>query len=121
MIWRNVLMGLFGAWFASSPWTFNPQHSNAYDWTAVFLGGLVFLGSIWALFGHRHHAWRYGVEAVFGTYLGLTPFFYGFTGHPWALWITMVIGAATLTGGLWNAFSDHGTQEHLTHSNKRVA
>lgn len=112
MTWRNVFMAIFGAWFVVSAWVLNPMSSNAYLWTAVILGGLTLIGSIWALSDHAHRAWRFWLEALFGLYLGLTPLFYGFTAHPWALWVTMVLGAATLVGGLWNALS----HEHETHN-----
>ncbi|WP_338055078.1 SPW repeat domain-containing protein [Sulfobacillus harzensis] len=105
MTWRNVLMAIFGAWFVVSAWALNPMNSNAYLWTAIILGGLTLIGSVWALVDRARRAWRYWLEALFGLYLGLMPFFYGFASHTWALWVTMVIGAAMLVGGLWNALS----------------
>lgn len=108
MTWRNVLMAVFGAWFVVSAWALNPMHSSTYLWTAVILGGLTLAGSVWALFDQVNRVWRYGLEALFGLYLGLTPFFYGFTNHGFALWVTMIVGALTLAGGLWQALH-HGT------------
>lgn len=103
MTWRNMLIAIFGAWFVASGWALNPMNSSAYRWTAVILGGLTLIGGIWAASDHTHRSLRDWLQAVFGLYLGLTPFFYSFSSHPWALWVTMVIGAATLAGGLWKA------------------
>ncbi len=111
MTWRNWLMALFGAWFVVSAWVLNPMHSNTYLWTAVILGGLVLLGSVWALLDHETRTWRYWIEALFGLYLGLTPFFYNFTGHGWAMWVSMVIGAAILADSLWQALRHESTPE----------
>ena len=105
MTWRNSLLAAFGAWFVISAWALNPMHSSAYLRTSVILGGLSLVGSIWVLFERANRKWWYWVEAVFGLYLGLTPFFYGFAAHPWALWVTMAMGALMLAGGLWNALS----------------
>lgn len=111
MTWRNVLIAIFGAWFVASGWALNPMSSSAYRWTAVILGGLTLIGGIWAVSDHTHRPWRGWLHAVFGLYLGLTPFLYSFGSHPWALWITVVIGAATLAGGLWTAL-DHPDLAH---------
>ncbi len=119
MTWRNVLMAIFGAWFVVSAWALNPMKSDAYLWTAVILGGLVLIGSVWALFDGAHRAWRYWLEALFGLYLGLTPFFYGFTSHSSALWVTMIVGAATIVGGLWNALTHLDTRK--SHPANRAA
>lgn len=119
MTWRNVLMAIFGAWFVISGWALNPMKSDAYLWTAVILGGLTLIGSVWAVSDHAHRSWRYWLEAVFGLYLGLTPFFYGFSSDTGALWVTMVVGAATLAGGLWNALSPPGPSH--THGANRAA
>ncbi|MCY0898970.1 MAG: SPW repeat protein [Firmicutes bacterium] len=117
MAWRNVLIALFGAWFVVSAWALNPMHSNAYLWTAVILGGLTLIGSVWALADKEPRTWRYWIEGLFGLYLGLTPFLYGFTGHPWALWVTMVVGALTIAGGLWQAMG-HEESSSGTPKNK---
>ncbi len=119
MTWRNVLMAIFGAWFVVSAWALNPMNSDAYLWTAVILGGLTLIGSIWALSYRTHRAWQYWLEALFGLYLGLTPFFYGFSSYTWALWVTMVVGAVMVAGGLWNALTNAETSH--THGTKNAA
>ena len=116
MTWRNVLMAIFGAWFVVSAWAFHPIKSV---WTAVILGGLILIGSVWALFDREHRAWRYWLEALFGLYLGLTPFFYGLTSHAGVLWVTMIGGAATTAGGLWNALTHRDSTE--SHPTNRAA
>ena len=78
MTWRNVLMAIFGAWFVVSAWALNPMNSDAYLFTAIVLGGLTLIGSVWALADRARRVWRCGIEALFGLYLGLTPFFYSF-------------------------------------------
>jgi hypothetical protein len=109
-------MAAIGLWFVVSAWALNPMHSQAYLWTAVILGGLVFLGSLWALWDKSSRRWREYLEALFGLYLGLTPFLYRFTGHPWALWVTMVVGLLTIIGGLWQAIGPfHGSHDKSTH------
>lgn len=118
MTWRNVAMAIFGAWFVLSAWALNPMHSQAYLWTAIILGGLVFIGSVWALIDRKHLNWRYYLEALFGLYLGLTPFFYGFTGHSTATWVTVLVGAATLVGGLWQVFGRNEPSGSGHHANR---
>lgn len=103
MTWRNVLMAIFGAWFVVSAWALNPMGSNAYLWTAVILGGLVLIGAVWALIDHTRRSWVYWIQALFGLYLGLTPFFYGFESHAGALWVTMIAGALVIADGIWQA------------------
>jgi len=105
MTWRNWLMAIMGAWFVVSAWALNPMHSQAYLWTAVILGGLVLIGSIWELSDFQHRNWVYYLEALFGLYLALTPWFYNFGRHGWATGITAIVGALTLIGGLWQAWS----------------
>ena len=103
MLWRNWLMAVIGAWFVVSAWALNPMHSSTYLWTAIVLGGLVLIGSIWELSDKIFRSWVYYLEALFGLYLGLSPFFYNFTGFAWAATVTVILGAAVLVGGLWQA------------------
>jgi hypothetical protein len=102
MTWRHISLAVFGAWFVVSPWAIGP-HSAAYAWTAVVLGALILIGAVWALRDKAQRPWRSYVMAVFGLYLGLTPFFYGFTSKPASLWVAMLVGAATLAAALWQA------------------
>jgi hypothetical protein len=110
MRWRSVGMAILGAWFVVSAWAMPPIH-DASLWmsTVIILGGLTLIGSVWAVWENRRRAWRDWVQAVFGVYLGLTPFFYGFTGHTAALWVTMVAGALMALGGVWNAVAKKDT------------
>jgi hypothetical protein len=100
MTWRHISLAVFGAWFVVSPWAIGP-HSGAYLWTAVVLGGLTLLGSLWALWERANRPWRSYLMALFGLYLGLTPYFYGFTARTGSLWMSMLVGAATLAAALW--------------------
>lgn len=106
MMWRNVGMAILGAWFVVSAWALSPIHDTSL-WmsTVIILGGLTLVASVWALGDRTRRAWRDWILAVFGLYLGLTPFFYGFTGNATALWITMVAGALMLVGGIWNGWA----------------
>lgn len=105
MMWRNWLMAVIGAWFVVSAWVLNPMHSSTYLWTAIILGGLVLLGSLWELSDKVYRGWVYYLEALFGLYLGLSPFFYAFSSHAWATVVTVVLGAAILALGLWQAMT----------------
>ncbi|MCL6561882.1 MAG: SPW repeat protein [Firmicutes bacterium] len=117
MTTRNVILAIFGAWFVVSAWVLNPMQSQAYLWTAVILGGLMLIGALWAVAEHKHRAWRAYLFALFGLYLGLTPFFYSFYDFSGALWTTMLVGAATLVDGLWDALAkeETSTPDHPAH------
>lgn len=111
-------MAVIGAWFVVSAWVLNPMHSSTYLWTAIILGGLVLLGSLWELSDKVYRGWVYYLEALFGLYLGLSPFFYGFSGFAWATTVTVILGAATLALGLWQALtrsSQASSNPHVPH------
>jgi hypothetical protein len=117
-MWRRWALAIFGAWFVLSAWILNPVASNAYTWTAIILGGLTLIGSVWALVDRRRLAWRDYLFALFGLYLALTPWFYGFVSQAGMLWTTLLVGAATLAAGLWEALdrsereASHGGAPH---------
>jgi len=106
MTWRNWCLAVFGAWFVVSPWVVGPT-SQVYIWSAVVLGGLTLLGAAWGLLSGRTHAWAMYLTALFGLYLGLTPYFYGFTSRAGSLWLSMLVGAAILAASLWQAVGPH--------------
>ncbi|POB09252.1 MAG: hypothetical protein C7B44_05875 [Sulfobacillus thermosulfidooxidans] len=122
MTWRNWTMAVMGAWFALSAWVLNPMHSSPYFWTAIILGGLVLIGSLWELVDNVFRPSVYYLEALFGLYLGLSPFVYSFTRHGWATAITTILGAAIFVGGLWQARTKNSQAERTPdHPNHRVA
>ncbi len=111
-------MAVIGAWFVVSAWVLDPMHSSSYLWTAIILGGLVLIGSLWKLSETADRRWVYYAEALFGLYLGLSPFFYGFTGFAWATAVTVVLGAAVVALGLWQIIarpSDASTKPDAPH------
>ncbi|MBX5466415.1 MAG: SPW repeat protein [Firmicutes bacterium] len=120
MMTRNGILAIFGAWFVVSAWVLNPMQSQAYLWTAVILGGLTLIGAVWAMIERKHRAWRAYLMALFGLYLGLTPFFYNFAVFAGALWVTMLVGAATVASGLWDALA-HDTGASPDHPAHHVA
>ncbi|PSR21483.1 MAG: hypothetical protein C7B45_10680 [Sulfobacillus acidophilus] len=118
MMWRNWLMAVVGAWFVVSAWVLNPMHSSTYLWTAIILGGLVLIGSLWELSDKAYRRWVYYPQALFGLYLGLSPFFYTFSRFAWATAVTVVLGAVILALGLWQAIvrpSDTSTKPDAPH------
>lgn len=122
MTWRNWTMAVIGAWFVISAWALNPMHSSTYLWTAIILGGLVLIGSLWELSDKVYRASVYYLEALFGLYLGLSPFFYSFTRYGWATAVTVILGAAVLVGGLWQVGSRPSNAASKPHTpNHRVA
>lgn len=105
MTWRNIVMAIFGAWFVVSPWALGEATHTGFLWSAVVLGGLTLIGSIWALVDRKAMAWRPYLMALFGLYLGLNPFFFGFATKSGPLWVTMLVGAAMIADGLWQALA----------------
>jgi hypothetical protein len=102
MSWRNVVLGVFGAWFVVSPWAMG-MTSGGYEGLAVVLGGLTLLGSIWSGLSPDPMPWRQWLQALFGLVLGLSPFLTGMTGNAGDIWTTVLVGAATVAAGIWEA------------------
>ncbi len=118
MLWRNIVTAVLGAWFVISAWALNPMHSDAYLATAIILGGLILLGSLWGMARPHGLQVRYYILALFGLYLGLTPFFYGFTHVSSALWVSMIGGLLIIIASLWQATvpgPDQGSRDKGTH------
>jgi thiol:disulfide interchange protein len=119
MTWRNIVLAIVGVWFFVSAWALNPMHSSAYVTSAIIFGLLILIASIWGLFVPGSMVWRYYLTALFGLYMGLTPFFYSFTHFGTALWITMLAGLIALIGGIWQAVVGpkiSGSPEHRHHA-----
>jgi len=112
MTWRNWVLAVFGAWFVVSAWLLGVAHIQAYLWSAIILGGLTLLGSLSPLVLHGRQGgpkWLAYVVSLFGLYLGLNPWFYGFSSNAGALWVTMLVGAAILAAGLMEAMNSKGS------------
>ncbi|HBQ94743.1 MAG: hypothetical protein M1294_01130 [Firmicutes bacterium] len=119
MTWRNVVLAIVGLWFIISAWALNPMHSGAYVTSAIIFGVLILAASIWGLAVPGGMSWRYYLTALFGLYMGLTPFFFSFTRFGAALWITMLAGLIALVGGIWQAMvaaKVSGAPEHRHHA-----
>ncbi len=104
MTWRNAALAIFGAWFVVSAFAMNPMQSSLFLWSALILGGLTLIGSLWALGDSARRPWRHWLMALFGLYLALTPWIYGFSGLAMAFWLTVLMGAATLAAALWQLY-----------------
>ncbi len=119
MTWRNIVLAIVGAWFIVSAWALNPMHSSAYVTSAIIFGVLTLAASIWGLYVPGGMSWRYDLTALFGLYMGLTPFFFSFTRFGTALWVTMLAGLVTVIGGIWQAVEApkvSGSPEHHHHA-----
>lgn len=112
-MWRNFLLAVFGAWFVVSPWAMGIT-GMTFEYSAVIIGGLLLIAAVWAMADHRKMAWRAYLMGLFGLYLGLNPFFFGFSNLTGALWLMMLTGAATVALGIWAALA-HVEPSHPEH------
>ncbi len=104
MTWRNGVLAVLGAWFVVAAFLMDPMDLSLFVWTALILGGLTLLGSLWALGDSARRVWRHWLMVLFGLYLAITPWIYGFTSYATALWSTLLVGAALLAVALWQLF-----------------
>lgn len=103
MAWRNAVLAVLGAWFVVAAFVMDPMNSSSFVWSALILGGLTLVGAIWAVGDSVRRVWRHWLMALFGLYLALTPWLYGFSGYATAFWVTLLVGAAMLATALWQA------------------
>jgi apolipoprotein N-acyltransferase len=108
MTWRNGALAVFGAWFIVSPFVFGLQHATFALWSSVIVGALLLLGAVWALTDHRRRDWLQWLMGVFGLYLGLLPWLAGTLRNATDVWITALVGLATIVAAVWNALVPGG-------------
>ncbi|NMP23460.1 SPW repeat protein [Sulfobacillus harzensis] len=101
MTWRNAFLAIFGAWFVVAAFAMNPTQSSLFLWSALIFGGLTLILSLWAMGDVEPRPWRHWLIAVFGLYLALTPWLYGFAAIAAIFWVIVLVGAATLAFALW--------------------
>jgi hypothetical protein len=105
MTWRNIALAVFGAWFVVASWILGLTHNGLFLWSGIILGGLTLLGALWAVQDRQPTAWRQWVFAVFGAWLGLTPWIANYSSHVGASWLNGLVGLAMVVAAIWNALT----------------
>lgn len=100
MSWRNVILAILAAWFVIAAFAFNPLHSLSYQLTVLIVGGLTLIMAVWALFDRHRRRWRHWTMGVFGIFLGLSVWLFGFIGSLGLFWLSLIAGALILVFSL---------------------
>jgi predicted phage tail protein len=119
--WRNVVLAVFGAWFVVAAWILGLQANGHYHLPCAALGALVFLGALWGIWNPKPIAWRHWLLAVFGAWLGLSPWLADYTTHTAALWVNVIVGALTVALSVWVAVGEEEVAGDLTPHAERQA
>ena len=92
--WEDWLSMLFGVLTALSPWISGQTDGEAMLFNAVIVGVMVFvLGEFEAADLHR---WQEGGEIVLGSWLGASPFIFGYSANGVLRFWHFVLAAAVV-------------------------
>jgi hypothetical protein len=119
MLWRHWALSVFGAWFGVSSWVLGMTTHPLYLWPSLVLGALMLLGGIWGLVDRVERAWRSWVLALLGLILAMFPWMTGAAATP--TWASLLVGAAALAAGIWNAFAGGTTASPGRPSHRRAS
>jgi hypothetical protein len=89
--WTDLVLGI---WLFLSPWFVGG--GGSFTWNAWLLGAASVVVTIWALAAPRHMAAEV-IVGLFGIWLFLTPWLFGFSslaGQAWNMWIVGILFVA---------------------------
>lgn len=90
---RNVILVILAAWFVVASFAFNPLNSLSYEWTVLIVGGLTLILAVWALLDRNRRPWRHVTMGLFGIFLALSVWLFGFIGSVGLFWLSLIAGA----------------------------
>lgn len=96
--WQDWINLALGVWLFFSPWLLYYTGVGLAAWQAYFLGGAIFLFSLWALFDEKE--WGQRLNGVLGLWLVVSPWVLSFDQNLTATINTLIVGgvAAIIAG-----------------------
>ncbi|MFN8493791.1 MAG: SPW repeat protein [Caldilineaceae bacterium] len=86
------LTGFLGFLMAVAPFALGYNTHSTAMWTAVVLGLIVLVASVFEAYDVRKAKWEYWVAGVAGIVAVIVPFVFGFTALTIALWTMVILG-----------------------------
>jgi len=100
--WQDKLTFALGAWLFISPMFYTtPFMLDAMTYNTLIMGAVVMIISGAAI--ARYQPWEEWLETVFGVWLILSPFIFGFTDMTFAMTNHIVVGIVIVVDSLWVA------------------
>ena len=93
--WQDWVLLTGGVWLFLVPWLLSTADDAASSWNAWILGVLVVATTWWALARPADRAPEW-LQGLYGIWLFVTPWVFGFTGLAAAAWNAWIVGGALI-------------------------
>jgi hypothetical protein len=98
--WINILAGI---WLILSPVMFSSIGANVSAlWNNIIVGVAILLLAGFGVTSART-TWSRSINAILGAWMFLSPFFFGFSNQPGALWNNLILGAIVFVASISGA------------------
>ena len=103
--WQDVATLVLAVCLGIAPWVLGFGGESRPMWNAVILGVLIGVAALYALY--QSSVWAEAANAVFGTWLLVSPWVLGFSGLVAAMLSAVIVGVAVLALALWRLGRDN--------------